>query len=67
LSTEALRAKERWAVQAWGQKSLRAIKLKDKLRVNMGQCEPKERDFKQGFKELQEARPETIKIKKKKQ
>jgi hypothetical protein len=42
LSTKALRELKRdETVQAWGQKTLRAIKLKDKLRASMGQCEPK--------------------------
>jgi hypothetical protein len=64
LSTKALRELKRdGTVQAWGQKTLRAIKL-EKLRANMGQSEPKERGFKQGFKELQGARPERIKIEK---
>jgi hypothetical protein len=49
LNTEALRELKRdETVQAWTQKTLRA---------NMGQCKPKEKGFKQGFKELQEVRP----------
>jgi hypothetical protein len=52
LSTEALREQKRdVTVQAWGQKTLRATKLK--IRASKGQCEPKEK----GFKELQEERP----------
>jgi hypothetical protein len=54
LSTKALRELKRdGTVQAWGQKTLREIKL----RANMGQWEPKERGFKQGFEELQGASP----------
>jgi hypothetical protein len=45
------RAKERWDSATRGQKTLRTIKLK--IRANMGQCEPKER----GFKELRGVRP----------
>jgi hypothetical protein len=33
----------------------------------MGQCKPKERGFKQSFEDLQGARPQRIKIEKKKQ
>jgi hypothetical protein len=37
-------------VQAWEQKTLRAIKLKISLEKTMGQSESKERDFAQGLK-----------------
>jgi hypothetical protein len=64
--TEALRALQGdGTVQAWGQKTLRATKLK--VRASTGQCEPKERGLKQGFEELQGVRPKRINIEKKKQ
>jgi hypothetical protein len=34
-------------------KKKKTKKKKCKLKANMGQCKPKERGFKQGFKELQ--------------
>jgi hypothetical protein len=43
-------------MQAWGQKTLTVRAVKLKIRVNMGQSEPKERSFKQGFKELEGVR-----------
>jgi hypothetical protein len=46
------KAKERtWDSASLGTKTLRDY-AKEQLRENMGQSEPKERDFKQGFKEL---------------
>jgi hypothetical protein len=40
-----------------GAKDFKSNSDKDKLRANMGQREPKERGFKQDFKELQGVRP----------
>jgi hypothetical protein len=51
------RAKERWDSASLGAKDFKNNYAKDKLRANMGQCQPKERGLKQGFKELQGAKP----------
>jgi hypothetical protein len=56
LSTGFKRAKERWDSASLGAKDFKSNSVKDKLRANMGQWEPKERGFKQGFKELQGVR-----------